>query len=105
MSSWRVQMESDMKLPDSIPAEGPEGLKAVLTSLFQKTHLDPEAPGSYYILYRLGGQKSLIKVDMQQTPCQFWYYDLLGRPATQLVKETVNQFLLDKYGEPAERDE
>lgn len=94
-----------MKLPNSIPAEGPQGLTAVLSSLYKQSQLDPSAPTSHYILYRLGGQKSLIKVDMGQTPCQFWYYDLLGRPATQLVKETINQFLLDKYGESSRRDD
>lgn len=98
-------MEDDKVLADSIPAEGPAGLTAVLNSLYRQSQLDPLAETSHYILYRLGGQKSLIKVDMSQSPCQFWYYDLLGRPATQLVKETVHQFLLDKYGQSSGRSD
>jgi len=89
------------KMPEVMTVEGPEGLMAALNSLYEKTHLDPSLPTEYYLLYRLGGQKSLIKVDMKAEPTVFWYSDLLGRPATQLVKDTINQFLLSKFGEHA----
>lgn len=83
-----------------IPAQGPDGLEKVLDNLFEKTQKDREFAGTeHYILYQLGNQKSLIKVDMSQPPFQFWYYDLLGRPATRTVKETVARFLWEKCGE------
>lgn len=90
-------MESE-NIPPSIVAEGPEGLTAVLNSLYRNSQIDPEAPFIHYILFRLGNQKSLIRIDLSKAPCHFWYYDLLGRPITQMVKETLNQFLMNKYG-------
>ncbi|OGT64188.1 MAG: hypothetical protein A3J38_02305 [Gammaproteobacteria bacterium RIFCSPHIGHO2_12_FULL_45_9] len=80
--------------------DGPEGLASALTDLFEQSKNDPVfAAEGHYLLYQLGQQKSLIKVDMSVQPFQFWYYDLLGRPATAAVKETVASFLLDKASE------
>lgn len=77
---------------DYIKAEGPEGLRSVLDNLL----INQE---SKYILYHLGNQQSLIKVDLSTKPFQFWYYDLLGRPATRIVKETLARFAWEKGGE------
>ena len=77
---------------DYIKAEGPEGLRSLLDNLL----INQE---SKYILYRLGNQQSLIKVDLSTKPFQFWYYDLLGRPATRIVKEALARFAWEKGGE------
>jgi len=83
-----------------IPAFGPEGLRLVLESLLEKSKSDPVfAAKEHYIMYQLGGQKSLMKVDMSQPPFQFWYYDLLARPMTKMVEETIADFLWEKCGE------
>jgi hypothetical protein len=83
-----------------IPAHGPEGLAKVLDNLLEQSQKEREfAFTEHYILYQLGSQKSLIKVDMSQPPFQFWYYDLLGRPATRIVKEVIARFLWEKCGE------
>ena len=85
---------------DHIIANGTEGLEKVLDDLLEKTKDDPLfASQSHYILYQLGSQKSLIKVDTVQSPFRFWYYDLMGRPATTAVKETIARFIWDKCGE------
>jgi len=83
---------------DYILAEGPEGLSQVLDGLLIKYEQGAkDVP--YYVLYKLGGQQSLIKVDISKKPFQFWYCDLLGRPATRTVKETIARFLWEKCGE------
>ena len=83
-----------------VTAQGPDGLTEVLSDFLDKAKTDPDfAATGHYILYQLGNQKSLIKVDMSQEPYQFWYNDLLGRPATKLVKDTIARFLWDKCGE------
>lgn len=91
-------MENETFSPD-MTADGPEGLRKVLNDLYASSQSIPNASELHTILYRLGNQKSIIKVDVHQSPWQFWYYDLLGRPVTQAVKDTINDFLLDKYGE------
>jgi len=84
----------------NIIAEGPEGLEAVLMELLQKTQTDPQfAEQEHYILYKLGNQKSLIKADLSKKPFKFWHYDLLGRPATLAVKDTIAQFVWEMGGE------
>lgn len=81
-------------------AVGPQGLATVLALLLEKTQKDPQfAKQEHYILYQMGNQKSLIKVDMSEHPFQFWYYDLLGRPITGTVKDTIGRFLWEKAGE------
>lgn len=81
-------------------ANGPDGLANVLETLFYRCQTDEQfAAEEHYILYQLGNQKSLIKTDMSVQPFQFWYYDLLGRPATKIVKETIGRFLWEKGGE------
>ncbi|WP_148339954.1 hypothetical protein [Aquicella siphonis] len=95
-----MQREELEILQKYIPAQGPDGLKRVLEELLEKCKSDREfAAQEHYILYQLGGQKSLMKVDMSQAPFQFWYYDLLGRPMTKKVEETIADFLWDKGGE------
>ncbi len=82
-----------------IPAQGPEGLKHVLEDLLEKSKQDRAfAAKEHFIIYQLGDQKSLIKVDMSEDPVLFWYFDLLGRPATRIVKKTIFDFLWDKCG-------
>lgn len=92
-------MESH-KLPEHYQtAEGPEGLLQVLLTLKESAAHDPASVKGSYILYQHGQQQSLIKVDMSEQPFQFWYYDLLGRPATKVVKETIADFLWEHCGE------
>ncbi len=82
-----------------IPAQGPQGLRHVLDDLLEKSKLDPAfAAKEHFISYQLGDQKSLIKVDMSEDPVLFWYFDLLGRPATRIVKKTLFDFLWEKCG-------
>jgi len=93
-------MMQDNLLPSNyILAEGPEGLNKVLDELLEKSDQDPIfATSEHYILYQLRDQKALIKVDTSKKPFHFWYYDLLGRPATRLVKATIAEFLWEKCG-------
>lgn len=87
-------------LPEYTLAEGPEGLDQVLDAFLAKTKSDAKfAAEEHYILYQLNEQKSLIKVDMSQQPFLFWYYDLNGRPATEVVKTIIARFLWEKGGE------
>lgn len=81
-------------------ADGPDGLKTTLEHLHSQALQDPSfAERDHFILYELGDQKSLIKIDMQQMPYHFTYDDLLGRPATNVVKDTIARFLWEKCGE------
>lgn len=81
-------------------ANGPEGLAKVLEGFLERCQQDPEFKAKeHYILYQLGNQRSLIKTDMSEQPFHFWYYDLLGRPATKAVKETIGRFLWEQGGE------
>lgn len=85
--------------PGCRSAQGPEGLTYVLDDLLDQSLKDAAfAAAPHYVLYELGSQKSLIKVDMSMKPYQFWYCDLLGRPATKVVKETIARFLWEKCG-------
>jgi hypothetical protein len=100
MEKVSVSMESENLSLQYTPADGPKGLEKVLADLLEKTQKHQAlAATEHYILYQLGNQKSLIKVDMSQPPFKFWYYDLLGRPATRIVKETIAQFLWEKGGD------
>jgi hypothetical protein len=90
-------MENEMGY---IVATGPEGLEAVLNELLEKSKLDPTLKErAQYILYEVGNQKSLIKMDLNEWPVVFWHYDLLGRPATAVVKDILARFAWDKCGE------
>lgn len=90
-------MENEMGY---IVAKGPEGLDEVLSDLLDKSKIDPIMKAKpHYILYELGNQKSLVKMDMSDWPILFWYYDLLGRPATSVVKDAIARFLWEKAGE------
>lgn len=81
-------------------ADGPEGLATLLNELLEKSKIDPMfAREDHYIMYQLGSQKSLIKVDTKQIPFQFVYSDSMGRPATTAVKDVIARFLWEKCGE------
>jgi hypothetical protein len=97
MKSTEVIMENEMGY---ILAHGPEGLEAVLNELLEKSKLDPTMKErAHFILYELGNQKSLIKMDLNEWPVVFWHYDLLGRAATSVVKDILARFAWDKCGE------
>lgn len=90
-------MENEMGY---ILAQGPEGLEAVLSEILENSKIDPTLKGrAYYVLYEIGSQKSLIKMDLNEWPVVFWYYDLLGRPATSIVKDILARFAWEKCGE------
>ena len=85
---------------DYIVAEGPDGLEKILDELLEKTNQDPSfAKQTHQVLYRLGNQKSVIKIDTSERPFKFLHYDLMGRPATLPIKETIARFLWEKCGE------
>lgn len=97
-----MQSIEDDLIKNYIPAPGPEGLKQVLEDLLDKSKNDPAFAGKeHFIYYHVGEQKSLIKVDMSEKPYLFWYFDLLGRPATKAVKKIVGDFLWERCGEKA----
>lgn len=80
--------------PEMTVADGPEGLKEVLASLHGQALQDAAFRAKeHYILYRLKDQKALLKFDFSQQPYQCWFYDLLGRPATNAVKDVVAEFI------------
>src|SRR5690348_15550876 len=91
----------NLKLPDGcMSVEGPAELAQSLDALLLKCTAEPAyANEPHYFFYQLGNQKALIKVDMSERPFLFWYGDLLGRPATRAVKETIAKFLYEKCGE------
>jgi len=90
-------MESEMGY---IVVNGPEKLEKVLNELLEHSKLDLTIrERAHYILFEMGNQKSLIKMDLNIWPIVFWYYDLLGRPATSLVKDVLARFIWDKGGE------
>ena len=83
-----------------IVAQGPQGLEQVLNELLEKSKSDAtfkEQP--HYVLYELGNQKSLIKMDLNEKPVMFWHYDLLGRAATSVVKDVLARFAWERCGE------
>lgn len=85
--------------PEMTVANGPEGLMEVLEDFRRRAELDPVFRHEpHYIMYHLNAQQSLIKIDFSADPFQFWYYDLMGRPATNSVKQTVAEFLWEKCG-------
>ncbi len=87
-------------LKDSLIANGPEGLRAALEVLLEKSSKDPHfAAEPHYIKYQIGNQQSYIKVDMSEKPYLFWYCDVQGRPVTKSVQYTIADFLWEKGGE------
>lgn len=96
-------MESNQIVSNYIVADGPEGLARVLADIYEQTQADNEAKlAEQYILYQLNNQKSFIKVDLSQKPFQFWYCDMLGRPITRVVKDTIAKFIWEHGGEKEE---
>lgn len=89
----------DEKRIDYIDVVGPTELWEALLRLLEKTHQEAiQGPAEYYLRYTLGQQLSYIKVDLNAEPFQFWFYDSLGRPMTNAVKETIAKFLWEKGG-------
>lgn len=81
-------------------AAGPEGLMSVLNDyLHHATEDKAFASEPHYILYKMGSQESVIKVDVSRRPFHFWYCDLQGRPMTLAVKAVIADFLWEKCGE------
>jgi hypothetical protein len=81
-------------------AEGPEKLRELLDTYLTKTQNDLNfASIGHYILYTLGEQRSLIRVDTSEIPFRFRYCDLLGRSATRAVRDTIAKFLWERCGE------
>lgn len=90
-------MENEMGY---IVASGPEELEQVLGNLLVQSKTDEDIKANaQYILYELGSQKSMIKMDMRDWPVAFWHYDLLGRPATSTIKDVISRFAWEKCGE------
>lgn len=79
-------MTSEHFLREYLSVQGPDSLYVMLKRLSR-------SQGSQYILYQLDGQKSLIKVDTSREPFEFWYCDLLDRPATKGVKKAIARWL------------
>lgn len=77
-------------------ANGPDGLRTLLDTLWERAQ---QAPREFMILYQVGEQKSLIKVDATKLPFEFFYHDLMGRPPTNAVKTIIGTFLWERCGE------
>ncbi len=78
-------------------AEGPEGLQKALSEIYVQSQVDPQFAASvHFIHYQFGQQKSLIKV---APPFYILHYNLLGRPATEIVKKTILDFISQKCSE------
>lgn len=92
-----TEFDSDM-VANAITAQGPDDLMRVLEQLLEKTQHEL-ATKEFVVLYQVGNQRSLIKVDFNQQPCHFWYQDSLGRPITKAVENTIAEFLWTKCGE------
>ena len=81
-------------------AEGPEALTRELDLLLEESKKNTEfADKDHFILYQFGAQKSWIKINTKTMPFHFEYQDMLGRPATNAVKEIIARFLWEKCGE------
>lgn len=91
-------MEDTLSLPtEFMRVMGPEALYNQLKecALFAKQN-SAYASSEHYILYQLGMQKSLIKLDFSHDPLQIWYCDLQNRPVTNKVKEAVLRFIQEQ---------
>jgi len=83
-----------------IVAKGPEELTKALNEILETSQKDSQFKASpHFVLYELGHQKSMIKMDTSEWPVIFWHYDLLGRPATTTVKDVLARFSWEKCGE------
>lgn len=73
-------------------AKGPEDLERVLNDVWRNPDLKSQ---SQNILYSLGQQLALIKVDFSSKEAKVWHVDVtvpFARPATQSIKDAVNNF-------------
>lgn len=87
---------TNVKLPTMLEAEGPDNLSRALDAVYEKNHTTEDN----YILYRMGSQLSLLRVDLSQKPCHIWYCDSDHRPATSSVLKVIEAFLENKFGQP-----
>jgi len=81
-------MDERIEAPENI-AEGPRGLRSVLTALLGLPQNQRDEPQE--ILYRLGGQESLILADLSKEPFHFYYNDIQGRPAPKMVRDIIQE--------------
>ncbi len=80
-------------LPKHTVVEGPEALTAALNQLWQACQNSPVlASEDHYLLYQRGKQQSVLKVDVQQKPFQFWYCDRDGRPMPRSITQALATF-------------
>lgn len=70
---------------------GPDELMEQLKHL-HATSLETSV-NEFVIFYHLGNQRSYIQVDFSCEPFHFYYKDLLGRPMTKAVENTIAEFL------------
>ena len=84
---------------ETIEAEGPEGLAAVLNHLWELSKQDPEfAVRDHCIMYKQGDQKSLMMFYMNGEKPEILFCDILKRPATSTVINITDAFLREKCG-------
>lgn len=87
-----------MSVINDFTAEGPEELKQALINLFEQSRIDPQfAERAHFIHYKHGKQQSLLKINL---PFHVLHYDYLsGRSATEVVKNSIQDFIRDHCGE------
>ena len=73
--------------------EGPENLKQALFNVFKQSKTDVQfASHPHYIYFKQGNQESLIKINPS---FDIFHYNLLGRSATEVVKNIILEFIKD----------
>lgn len=81
------------RLPNHTVVAGPEALKAALVRLWEACQNSPEiAKQDHYLLYQRGNQQSVLKIELNKKPFQFWYCDRDGRPMMPLMKRELANF-------------
>lgn len=52
-----------------------------------------------YLLFKLGNNESIIRIHTSNHPqeIRIWFYDLLGRPAPEIVKKTIASFFKSTF--------
>lgn len=84
-------------MAESQAVNGKEELAKVLNELWNKYQKGSKE--SYYLLFKNADQRSLFKIDCAQSPLQILYCDFQGRAATSGIRELIEKFFLEKYGE------
>lgn len=96
---------------DYTVAEGLDGLQHTLVDLIDHARRGSLGDNqTQYVLYRLGQQQSLLRIDLNTAPMQLWFYDLDGRPASSglvsaLGKVFWEQLMTNKPAFEVWRDE